>query len=346
MLGRNQQFNQPCDYLKEICRDCEVNGNLNIEKRTIHIIGGKKRDVNEAFKRLKVLEKLRPSFKAQEIPLFMYHASIAKDAYIIIPVVRNPNTQKWTLPKYVEPEQNRSATMVNNNVNSNAPPRGRPITRNPPTEQKYDWPEVQQVPADIPWSSSNAFDTSSTKDFPTLSPSFVGSKSAASTTSTSTHSLSPSRREFLINTETQTFSSNASLFDGTKPRLTDEEKLARKEAKKQRIIDRRRQRSQYGTSTDNAAQVTDVFSSMSNPSDWVTPQDNNATTLEARVWSDKAAGKKVDEKGGINIVMRDVILEKSPNNSNSSVNGNNVPGTPGKILGYVRSQREEIRLFG
>ncbi|CAG8445075.1 7771_t:CDS:10 [Dentiscutata erythropus] len=282
MLGRNQQFSQPCDYLKEICKDCGVDGSINLERRTIHIVGGKRRNVNDAIKRFKELERLRSCFKPQKIPLVhypnqsvffrlyflnikshpwfkhMYTSSIAKDAYVIIPVVKNHITQKWTLPKYVEPERNKPAAM-DNNVNSNAPPRGRPIAKNPPTEPKYNWPDVPQAPANIPWSNVDALDVSSNKDFPSLSPSGAGSKS--------------------------------------------------------------------------------------------------------KVWNDKVVGKKVDEKGGINVVMRNVVLEQNPNNSNaSSVNGNGVPSTPGKMLRdynlsqisrvlsegleYVRSQREEIRLFG
>ncbi|CAG8512681.1 15528_t:CDS:10, partial [Cetraspora pellucida] len=350
MLGRNQQFSQPCDYLKEICKDCD----------TIHIIGGKRQDVNEAIERLKELERLRPSFKHQEIPLVHYPNQNLKDAFIIIPAIKNPITQKWTLPKYVESEKNKSTTMANNNAKSNTPPRGPPVTKNPQTEPKYDWPEVQQVPAEVPWNNYGALHTSSNKDFPALSPSVAGSKSAASIASTP--SLSPTRRESLANTEKHISNSNSSPFDEPKQRLTEEEKLARKEATKQRIIDRRKQRAQtYGASTDNGSPISDAFPSMSNSSNWST-QDKSATVMDGKTWSDKVVGKKVDEKGGINVVMRNVVLEQNPNNSNASLNGTNMSNTFGKILRdynhiqisrvlsegleYVRSQKEEVRLFG
>ncbi|CAG8476592.1 5941_t:CDS:10 [Funneliformis caledonium] len=112
------------DYWKDICRDCNVTGDVIPEEKQIQITGGKRSDIEEALKRLDQLEKnyLQPTPKPKRIPLVHYpdqsvlfklyfcplqnHSyfsktvkPIAKDNYILVAAIGHPVTKKYIVPR-------------------------------------------------------------------------------------------------------------------------------------------------------------------------------------------------------------------------------------------------------
>ncbi|CAI2175514.1 10951_t:CDS:10 [Funneliformis geosporum] len=114
------------DYWKDICRDCNVTGDVIPEEKLIQITGGKRSDIEEALKRLNQLEKnfvrLQPVTKPKRIPLVHYpdqsvlfklyfchlqnHSyfsktvkPIAKDNYILVAAIGHPVTKKFVVPR-------------------------------------------------------------------------------------------------------------------------------------------------------------------------------------------------------------------------------------------------------
>nr|CAG8553794.1 16040_t:CDS:10 [Entrophospora candida] len=116
--------NTPFDYWKDICKDCNVTGDLFLDSRKIRVTGGTRRDIEKAIHRLRTLEQiyLRSDFRPKRVPLVHYpnqdvhfklyflplknhgyfkmtiksHAD--QNVYLLIHAILDPKTGKYKIP--------------------------------------------------------------------------------------------------------------------------------------------------------------------------------------------------------------------------------------------------------
>nr|CAG8439026.1 3683_t:CDS:10 [Entrophospora candida] len=130
--------NTPFDYWKDICKDCNVTGDLFLDSRKIRVTGGTRRDIEKAIHRLKTLEQiyLRSDFRPKRVPLVHYpnqdvhfklyflplknhgyfkmtiksHAD--QNVYLLIHAILDPKTGKYKIPSSQKSDSTNSISEL------------------------------------------------------------------------------------------------------------------------------------------------------------------------------------------------------------------------------------------
>ncbi|CAJ0649630.1 8077_t:CDS:10 [Entrophospora sp. SA101] len=144
----HREVNIPCDYWKDICKDCNVTGDVILDRRKIHVTGRKSQDIEKAIQRLKTLEQiyLRPDFRPKRVPLVHYpqqdvhfklyfiplkthgyfkmmvKSHIDQNVYLLIPAILDPETGKYKITR----SQEIDSINVNNGIKKNTEQINKP----------------------------------------------------------------------------------------------------------------------------------------------------------------------------------------------------------------------------
>ncbi|CAG8465476.1 663_t:CDS:10 [Diversispora eburnea] len=338
VLGSDQrEFNQNCDFWKEICAECKVSGDIIPKEKAIIIIGGNKRDIEEAKKRLATLERIHLKARFRRIELLLVHypyqsvpfklcfvklsthfyfSKVFKDPnlrdhYIIIPATQNPASRKWRTPNIT----NNITLDSNKLINNSDLPGQRQVNQMPESSSikqnefnPHNWPAVEQPTTRIPWSTDDPPDLLNSTSFPPM---------RSNTT--------PIRN----NSQNYSSSSNVPVTSVSEP--SEEQNSSRSplsdDQNKMRInlAAQRKMRAQYGqtsqtsqsTSTSDRKSYSGLF--------------GNEYTEKVK-FAEPFEEESVNDRPMMNPSVHNMVLEKGPNNADNNANN---ARTPGKILGKV-----------
>ncbi|CAG8499453.1 10537_t:CDS:10 [Ambispora gerdemannii] len=332
LLGTKNVANQNSNYWKDICKDCGVEGDVIIDRRRIMVNGSKISDIEEAMNRLRTLQMiyLRPPFKTQKIPLIHYpnqnmvfkllfyplkkHAyfkdkfSAVKliDPHILVAVRQNAEGEYNLLPNELDigllPPQNKAPAILKLSAQSNM--KG----------QETNWPAEQQTQIKTLASSTSEFSSSDSPDL--LAKNSVPHNNTQRPISYRGQSLerpgaAPSTQQNSVNddfkhpnpSQSQGFeetrqSPKPSDFNDefiNRALKTEEEKQARKEAKKARIAKMKYER---------------IQETLNNSNENTFPPGSNT-----RVLVENEAEKKSNEQTELKPKLKKIVMEKSPDTS-------------------------------
>ncbi|CAH1757223.1 4395_t:CDS:10 [Entrophospora sp. SA101] len=201
VLGwHRREANTPCDYWKEISKDCSVTGDLVLDSRKVHITGGRRRDIEKAIQRLEILEQiyvLRPDFRPKRVLLVHYpqqdvhfklyflplknhgyfrmtvKSHVDQNVYLLIPAVLDPGTGKFQIINSQDSDPlNQFFSIVNNYIAATRKNKAIPNSNDhqpPPifstNRDIYNWPQIP-LPREPLW--NNDFNQNTPSHFPTL----------------------------------------------------------------------------------------------------------------------------------------------------------------------------------
>ncbi|CAJ0631088.1 6032_t:CDS:10 [Entrophospora sp. SA101] len=202
---------------KNICKDCNVTGDLFLDSRKIRVTGGTRRDIEKAIHRLKTLEQiyLRSDFRPKRVPLVHYpnqdvhfklyflplknhgyfkmtiksHAD--QNVYLLIHAILDPKTGKYKIPKSLKGKNKVIVTQNSNDI------RSTPLS--PANNESYS--ESQNpLPQESHWNAG--LEQNSRSHFPAL-PNTKKRSQYTEANTTSQLSTSSSSGPILWNTKTQ-----------------------------------------------------------------------------------------------------------------------------------------------
>ncbi|CAG8599537.1 10270_t:CDS:10 [Paraglomus brasilianum] len=309
VLG-TKEFNMPIDYWMEISRALNVAGDLILDRRIIQMTEGKRRDIEEAMERLRVLEMiaLRPEFKHLSVPLVHY-----------------PDASVWFKIAFVPLRRHEYFRDVVRHV------RREPFILVPATRQGTDKFVIAQTLGKQPRSRS--------------------SKASSSRSSKSSVRPSPPPQ------------SSAPPKPPLRPdddynawvRLTDEQKSARKEAKKQQLASMRKMRArgmpedEYGVVPRSSRRLPDDDSF----EDDFPPRSTYETKIPADPLDERLADAS---RTPMRKTLRDIIYEKTigggstsninPGRTLREHNFHHMQDIFRKALKFCHPLKGEIRFFG
>nr|CAG8593251.1 10615_t:CDS:10 [Entrophospora candida] len=339
----HREVNIPCDYWKDICKDCNVTGDVILDRRKIHVTGRKSQDIEKAIQRLKTLEQiyLRPEFRPKRVPLVHYpqqdvhfklyfiplkthgyfkmmvKSHIGQNVYLLIPAILDPETGKYKIILSMSASLKGKNKVINSNDHQSPP-----LSLN---NEIYNWPQIP-LPPESHW--DDGFEQSSRSQFPDLP--------------------NTSSKSQFIDTTTRRGMNNVN--NNNKPSISE----------------LRKQRSQY-TEANTTSQPSTSSSSVSSyaqtssvgtiPWNTKTQNTNFQISKESRRRTDTFDEKPYKED--MDFKTKKIVLQKSPEQTYSS-NPSNI--TPGKMvrdynfarmkealvegIEHVRAFKGEIRFSG
>ncbi|KAG9300263.1 hypothetical protein G9A89_011336 [Geosiphon pyriformis] len=349
----------PVDYWAEISKETEVEGDVILEERKIDITGINPRNVAEAIKRLQTLETLylQPPFKPKKIPLVHYpnqkvffklhfhplkgHKYFrnyfqvpAKDPHVLVAVTKNEATGEYDLPPEVEQVNPKASVAEPSRSNIKEKGIAKP-QRNFIDQQSGNRPRPQAI-------TSNA--SARAKPFSSFDKSMPSRSEFWSVGSF--EKKDSSRPPIEVVPVQQGEAQNNEAGTDQILRLTEEQRLARKDAKKTRLAEMRRARAQ---GDGNTSFDSDLVSSSSD----IYP--------ETRILAETEEEKKSKGKN-IKVQVKNIVLEKNPNSKEVAGHQSETSLTHGKLvrnynfeqmknvftegLEHARAHKGEIKFYG